>query len=319
MKPLLSLALTALAASRLIAGPFNYTTQALPPDLMVGLRQTGGAQEIVLNLGPVSRFYNALPGTNIAIIEFNSAQLTSAFSSLDAVGFAAFAALKTDTDPDRPIQTLWVTRKRAIIDEQSVPWNRQVSGGLSGAASKIAGVGEKTAVYSSARPAGPNNTATAVVIPAGGSTSYGAFLGNGNFGSFQGKVDNIAPADFTGSGNVLRSDFYEVRVGSGESQYLGYFEFTSAGRLSFNSAGGVTSAPVPNITSISRSGDTTTVSFTTVAGAQYTLLSPGAAGLTVPLGTWTQIGITVAGTGGEVSLADISARVNEFYVVQAAP
>ncbi len=322
MKYRLSLALIAAVAtiSRLAAASFGFQATNVPPDLLIGFRQTGGVSELVADLGPVSRFYSAIPGTNFAIAEFTAAQLADSFSGLDSVGFVACASMRVDLDPVRPLQTVWATRKRSDPATQSLPWNRQSSGLLANSATKISSIGSGAASFSGSNPPGQDNTATAVVLPASYANGYSAYLGSGNFKStFQGNAENLTPSDFTENGGIIRSDLYEIRPGSGASTYLGYFEFTATGALSFTAAGGSAPAPSPTITTITRSGDTTTVSFTTVAGAQYQLLSSGAGGLTGSTGSWTPKGTTVTGTGSVLSLTDTTSDATAFYAVQAKP
>ncbi|HTH50161.1 MAG TPA: hypothetical protein VMB21_21790 [Candidatus Limnocylindria bacterium] len=323
MKYRLPIALIAVATSvsRLVAASFGFQSTNVPPDLLIGFRQTGGISELVADLGPVSRFYGAVPGTNFVITEFTSAQLTDAFSGLDSLGFVACAAMRVDGDPTRPLQTVWATRKRSDPATQSQPWNRQSSGLLANSATKISSIGSGAATYSGSNPPGPDNTATAVILPASYSSGYSAYLGNGNFKStFQGNAENLTPSDFTENGGLLRSDLYELRPGSGQGVYLGYFEFTSAGVLSFTAAGGdIQPAPAPTITAITRSGDTTTVSFTTVVGASYQLLSPATGGLTGSTASWAAKGSSVAGTGSVLTLTDTSTDADAFYAVEAKP
>lgn len=301
---------------------FRFQSTNVPPDVLVGLRQTGGAQELVIDLGPVSRFYAANPGTNIVFDEFTSAQLTSTFSGLDNVGFVACAAMRVTGDADRPIQTIWVTRRRAELATQSAPWNRQSSGALANTATRISSIGSGATTFSTSNPAGDNNTATAVQLPASNPNGLSSYLGSGNFKStFQGNAENLTPTGFTEGGGAIRSDFYELRPGSGAGTYLGYFEFKPNGQLSFTAAGGgVTPAPAPTITGIIHDGATANVTFTTVAGAyQYQLLVPPAGGLGSPLNSWLPAGTPVNGTGASVTLSDAAAGATGFYAVRVQP
>ena len=308
------------ACTRLLAAPFTYQATNLPPDLLLGFRQTGGAQELVVDLGSAARFYSAAPGSSFAVAGFTQAQFTNAFAGLDNLGFAVLGAVRADGDPDRPLQTLWVTRKRSEPAAQSAPWNRVSSFSLANSATRISSIGTGTATYSSANPPGRDNTASAVVLPASHPNGYTTYLGAGNLKStFQGNVENVTPSDFTASNGAARSDLYEIRPGSGPSLYLGYFELKADGSLTFTAAGGSTPAPAPTITAITRAGDTTTVTFTTVTGARYSLLSPGAAGLTAPLSQWTAKGAAITGTGGPLSLTDTTTEADAFYAVRAEP
>jgi hypothetical protein len=322
IRPCLPVAVLIAGAIPALADSFRFNFTNLPPDVLVGFRQTGGAQELVADLGPASRFYQAAPGSRLVFNEFSEAQLTATFSGLDNLGIVACAAVRVTGDADRPLQTLWVTRRRADPATQSTPWNRQSSGGLANTATRISSIGSGTATYSSSTPEGPNNTATAVQLPATYSEGLSAYLGTGNFkATFQGNAENVTPVGFTDQASSIRSDFYEIRPGSGASLYLGYFEFTSAGELSFTAAGGsVSPAPAPHITGIAFEGGSAAVTFTTVAGPyQYQLLVPPAAGLGAPLASWLPTGNTAAGTGSPQTLTDATANSAEFYAVRVQP
>ena len=68
-----------------LAAPFTFQGTNLPPDLLIGFRQTGGVQEIIVDAGPVAQFYSASPGTTVAVSGYILGQLTNVFSSLDGL------------------------------------------------------------------------------------------------------------------------------------------------------------------------------------------------------------------------------------------
>ena len=314
--------LLTVAVSRLVAAPFTFQATNLPPDLLLGFRQNGGAQELVVDLGPVSRFYAAAPGSKLTITEFTAAQFTNAFAGLDNIGFAVFGAVRADGDPVRPLQTVWATRKRTGSAVRSDPWNRVSSFSLANSATRISSIGTGTATFSSANPAGRDNTPTAVVLPASNPNGYSTYLGTGNLkNTFQGSLENVTPQDFASGTEGLRSDLYEVRPGSGESTYLGYFELTPAGAMTFTAAGGNTPVPppAPTLTAITRDGGKSTVSFTTVAGAKYSLLGTGPTGILTPSSQWAVRAAAVVGTGEVMSIVDTTADTDAFYAVLAEP
>jgi hypothetical protein len=319
--PTAALLLT-VAVSRLVAAPFTFQATNLPPDLLLGFRQNGGAQELVVDLGPVWRFYAAAPGSKLTITGFTAAQFTNAFAGLDNVGFAVFGAVRTDGDPERPLQTVWATRKRTGPAVRSDPWNRVSSFSLANSATRISSIGSGTATFSSANPAGRDNTPTAVVLPASNPNGYSTYLGTGNLkNTFQGSLENVTPQNFASGTEGLRSDLYEVRPGSGESTYLGYFELTPAGAMTFTAAGGSTPVPppAPTLTAITHDGGRSTVSFTTVTGAKYSLLGTGPTGILTPSSQWAVRAAAVVGTGEVMSIVDTAADTDAFYAVLAEP
>ena len=66
-----------------------------------------------------------------------------------------------------------------------------------------------------------------------GGNSYTIGVGTGNFGTFQGSVENTTPGGFAASGGVLRSDLYSLTPGTGAGTYLGFFELHGNGSMSF--------------------------------------------------------------------------------------
>lgn len=322
--PFLSTALVLLAGSASVhAAPFLYQYTNNPPDILLGIRQTGGSSELVVNLGTAARFYSAPAGSTFAIREFTPAQLNATVAGLDGVGVAVFGAARSAGDPLRPAQTLWVTSPRADVSTATDAWVRQSSFGLGGTAAKITSVGSGIASFSNLNTPGALNTASAVVTPAGYQNGYGSYLGAGNFkGTFQGTIEGVTPTDFGAGTSPLRLDFYEIRPGSGASLALGWFDFKPDGTLTFTAAGGTdpVPAPAPVITGITRDAvaTTTTITFTTVAGAQYTVLQSPAA-LDATPSKWTPVGTPAAGTGAPVSITVNSDGTSGFFAVQATP
>ncbi len=317
----ISAALTTLTAACVVqAAPFLYQYTNNPPDILLGIRQAGGSSELVVNLGSAARFYSAAPGSTVSISEFTPAQLTATVAGLDGVGVAVFGAARNAGDPLRPAQTLWVTAPRADAAVVADPWVRQSAFGLGGTAAKITSVGSGIASYSSLNAPGALNTPSAVVTPAGYQNGYGAYLGAGNFkGTFQGNIEGVTPSDFATSATPLRLDFFEIRPGTGDALALGWFDFKPNGTLTFTAAGGATQpAPSPAITGITRSGSTTSVTFTTVSTAQYTLLR-APAGLDGAPAAWSAVGSPAAGTGNAVTLTDTNDSAAAFYAVRATP
>lgn len=304
MKTLLpTLAAAAAATVQLAAAPFQYSPTNFPPDLMIGLRKSGAPSEIVVDLGPVSRFRDAAPGATIPIPEFTAAQFGGAFGSSDGVGFAVFSAVRTDGDAATPFQTIWVSRRRTDPSQQSVPWRRQGAGTLGITASRIASIGSGAATFSAGNKPSDANTATAVVLPASNANGYTTYFGSGNFkGTFQGNAENVAPSDFSTLADPVVSDLYEIAPGTGDAAYVGYFEFTPAGTMTFHAPGGQLPLPAPRITGVARDGATTTVTIGSEAGGRYQLLR-APAGVPWPApGAWTPVGAAVVATGTTLQL-----------------
>jgi hypothetical protein len=321
MRLLAPLLLAPCVFASLNAAPFVFSSTNMPPDLLVGFRKTGGAAELVVDLGSVSRFYSAAPGAVIPITEFSPALFSSTLGNPASVAFSVFAAVRVDGDPDRPLHSLWVSRKRTDPSVKSAPWKRQGSGSLGNTGSRISSIGSGAETFSSNNKPGPDNTPTAVVIPSANPSGYSSFLGSGNFkATFQGNAENVAPADFAEGSSPIRSDLYEIIPGSGDSKFLGYFDLTPAGVLTFTAAGGSLPPPAePSIASISQQDSTSRVTLTSSeTGVKYQLLAPPAGQLDAPFASWTPVSSQVLGTGQSITLTAESPTPTAFYRISAS-
>ncbi len=314
--------LVAAGGTHALAAPFLYT----PTDLILLVRQVGNASDLVVNLGSVTNF-NTLPaGSSLPIPQVSLAQFTAAFPNLNGLLWSVAAANRPPANPNFPLQTLWVAAPRTEPATPATPWLRKGQFVQGNAASQIDGVVANAALTSSLIPGGPNNTATSVVLPVAANFPIAPLLGaDGNYvGTFQGKVESLTPDDFDSApDNVARTDLFELLPGTSAAgtlnqpgRYLGTFELTSAGNLSFVVASAA--PPAPTLTGITRVGDVSTVSFTTAAGFTYRLRRTGAEGLTTPISGWTSLG-TTTGTGSTASLQDNSPGGPGFYAVEVTP
>lgn len=312
----------ALFTGALQAAPFLYS----PGDLVLAFRQAGNASDYVVNLGKATN-YNALPaGATVDVASLSATQLASAFPSLNGLKWSVAGANRPPVDTNYPVQTLWVSGPRLDAAVQSPAWLRKGQFVQGTGASQIDSVGVNAAASSSSQAAGPNNTATGVVIPLNTDFAFTPLIGDaGDFlGTFQGNVESATADDFDGDpGNVSRSDLYELVPGTTAAgtlntpgRFLGYFELKPDGTLAFNT--GSTPPPVPTITTVVRAGDGTTVSFKTVTGARYTLRATDASGLGRPVSTWSA-GATLTGNGSVQSLQDDSTAAVRFFAVEVLP
>ena len=296
------------------AAPFLYSQG----DLVLTFRKTGGASDLVVNIGKATN-YNTLPaGASVTISNLLVSHLAVAFSGVNDLAWAVGGANRLGGDPNYPVQTLWVTRARFDPNQPTNPWLRKGQFDQGATAAQVDGVGAKTATYSGNTASNANNSAQAVLIPSN-NLDYGLspIIGNGDYdGSFQGNVQNLTASDFDADfANVSRSDLYELLPGNDTpGRYLGYFEFKPDGTLTFNTT--VPPPPRPTVTNIIRSGDVTTVSFPTVNGATYLLHATDLAGLGTPVSSWS-IGASVSGNGSTLSLADTNSAVIRFFAVEA--
>ena len=302
------------------AEPFLYTQG----DLTLAFRQTGNSYDYVVNIGKATNFNHVPVGQTIVIANFSVAQFTAAFAggfndvNWSVAGNNRYPALNTNL----PENTLWVTRARDPLapGTQSAPWVRFGYFSQASSGGQIDIVGQNARDYSSSVSSNANNGVFGVVLPVSSSYAYTPIITTGgNYGNFQGNIENTIASDFdTDPANVSRSDLYELLPGSGypNGRYLGYFELKPDGTLTFNTL--VTAPSQPVITSITRSGTLSTVSFTTATGVTYRLRYTDAAGLQSPISTWS-IGGSISGTGAVLSLPDTRSTDVTFYAIEALP
>jgi hypothetical protein len=241
------LALSSLAAFGQ-AFPYHDT------DLMLGFRQAGGANTVLVDLGPASQFYNATRSSTFSV--GNSASLYVAagrafggVSPLSGLQYSISGTLRSSANATAqlPTQTLWISRAAPDLATQSDPWVQQSSFGLGNTAAKVQTMGNLAVSYSSVNAASVD--ANTVIIPAADGDSYSRWAGSGTAGNgstgnfnntFQGNAEGTTPAVFTGNDSV-RLDLYQITPGSGDAKNLGYFSLAGSGKLSFTA----TSVPEP--------------------------------------------------------------------------
>jgi hypothetical protein len=308
----------ALFTGALQAAPFVYTQG----DLVLAFRQTGNNRDYIVNIGKATSFNNVPANTTINITNFSYSQFALGFpSDLNGVSWSVVGANRLpDLNPSITNNTLWATKARLDPATQSGPWERFgfYSQGSSGALFDV--VGQNARDYSSSIAASTSNTVYGVIIPTSSDYAFTPVITTGgNYdGGFQGSVENDTAADFTSdAANVSRSDLYELlpRTADGQlGRYLGFFELKGNGTLTFKTTA---AGPArPNITSITRSGSISTVSFTTTSGYTHRLRFTTALG--TPVSTWS-IGNSLSGTGSVQSLQHTTTSANTFYAVEALP
>ena len=310
----------ALFTGALPAAPFLYSSG----DLILTFRKTGGASDLVVNLGKATNYNNLPAGTSFAVSNLLVAHLNSAFSGVNDLSWAVAAANRPPGDPNYAVQTIWVTAPRADVNTPAIPWLRKGQFTQGATAAQIDATGANPATYSGLNTSNANNTATAVIVPVTNDNALSPIIGTGGDydGTFQGNAQNLTASDFdTDPANLTRSDLYELIPGTTAGgtyntagRYLGFFEFKPDGTLTYNTPSAL--PPRPTITNITRTDDVTTVSFTTVSGATYRLRVTDATGLTASVSTWS-IGSSTAGTGSVLSLSDTNTADIRFFAVDA--
>jgi hypothetical protein len=308
-----------LAAHDLLAGNFASFPVG---DVLLCFQKSGGANDLVVDVGPVSTFTNAAPNQRIALTQYSGAQLAAV--GTNGISWAAFAWFDGSVTPAITQWTLFSTSPRPALGTPSQPIPPATASSQHLVANQMApvpaGARDEGVTYTN----NALSTYTAVVEPDNNGDahyvsgqSYSFSMGpNYNFNdTFSGFPTNVTPANFTKSGTVQRSDFYWIpprTSGLGEV-YLGYFEFNTNGAMSYVAY--PTSAPEPPvIQSISRSNNISSVKFTTGTSGTYTLCGTNL--LTAPRGSWPAIAST-PGNGSVSTLQDTNATAVKFYFISA--
>jgi hypothetical protein len=314
-------------------------------DLTLGFRKASPyteAFDVVVNIGRATNFVNQAAGTTSNLTGFNTAQLvTGSFSTYDNLSWSVFADAHNSGVPGYPSGTLWLTTPRDTFGVQSDPPDRALLSEQNVVVGKIESI-LNGAVDISGRLGASNtyNTTTLVREPLNtNSITQGENLANyiagsdstqGTFGdawydenSSPINVENVTGTNFI---SPLQSDLYEIRpVGSldphtsmtdGSAYYIGYFQLNTDGSMTFTRASSSTTPPAPVLT-LTRFGNTSTISFTTTNGAVYTLYGTNISGLAKSVASWPVLGSTITGNGGTTNFTDTTTDAGRVYRVGA--
>ena len=303
--------LTSVAASGVWAGTItNYAVG----DVLVCFRL--GGNDMVVDAGQISTFTSAAPNQRIPITQYTGTQLAKV--GTNGVSWSAFTWLSGNT--------LFVTKPRTSLNSQTTPWPCASSPVQSGTVARMVTIPPgaldelNLLVY-------PVSTPTAVVEEdnSDGNQNYtdgvsyddaltGAYGGDFN-GTFAGDPENTTLANFTTSGSVVRSDFYQMTPTSGHASgtWLGYFEFSTNGAMTYVA---YPSTP-PVIASINRSGTTTTINYTAGLYGTYTLRGTNSLTSGTPMANWPAITTLTSGDTATHTITDTTTDSTRFYTITA--
>ena len=307
-----------------LASPSSYSAG----DVLVCFRKSGGANDLVVDAGPVSTFTNASVNQVIPITQLTGSQLAKV--GTNGISWSAFSWFDNSFLPSSIQYTLFVSKGRTSVGTQSTPW---VQANQSSQRITTLTMGTIPAGAGDCRNYQAVNTDTAVVEPDDSNgtdpnylngQSYRYTLGanldfGGKFTVASDTIECNTAANFVTAGVVARSDFYQIppRL-NGSVKYLGYFELSTNGALSYVAYPSV-AAPtpaVPVIKFISRNGAISSVSFTTGTFGTYTLRGTNSAGFATARTNWPAIS-SIAGNGSILSLQDTTSFDSKFYVITA--
>ena len=286
-----------------------------------------GSVDLEIDIGQASIYYNATPGSTIPITAYNTNQLAAALpeqytgfpGTMNNLGWSVIGDVSPFGDsgnPAIPTRTLWLTAPCPDANTPATPWQRESIYQQGPSALKIETIRNNALTWGPANPSDSvTNTPTVAAISTGNQYCDNPTLGSvGNFGTFQGDVENTTSGSFGYLTAPARSDFYQLEPGSGPGTYLGYFELTTSGTLTFYAAA-VVSYPAPTLTVSNDHAGHVLISFPSTAGATYTLHYTGATGLKTPVTSWTTYGTTITGDGTVKSFQQPISGTATFYSV----
>jgi hypothetical protein len=321
-------------------------------DLLAGFRKTGahqGTNELVVGLGNITNLLKLPIGSTITLSNLPPERLTDAFGSdFTFLQWSVFGAnYNLDTAWVTPLgnfpqATVWYTLARPNPTTRSKSPARLARSAQIGLGNSMWSVGNGANFISSRLPDGINLNNTSNLIREPYQAAYLGnvltfFMGdpqNSSLGDLGGSVINysieqITPSPFAASS---RADLYEVAPAPGfrpvtnyvdpvtgsttSVYYVGYFDLSPAGVLTFNREADTAPPPPPPpapTLSLTISGAANVISFGTTNGATYTLVYTNSSGLAAPLSTWPILGVPILGTGGPTNFVDSTANSDRFY------
>jgi hypothetical protein len=304
--------LTSVAASGVWAGTItNYAVG----DVLVCFRK--GGYDMVVDAGQISTLTNFVTANyRIPITQYTGTQLGAV--GTNGVSWSAFTWLSDNT--------LFVTKARDSLNNQTIPWLAQRSSVQSGTVGRMVTI-PPGAVDELNLLVYPVSTSTAVVeedVSAGnanytdGTSYHDALTGSygGQFdGNFVGNPENTTLNTFTTSGQVVRSDFYRMTPTSGYApgKWLGYFELSTNGAMTY-----VAYPSTPAVlASITRSGALTTITYTTGLYGTYTLRGTNNLTSGTVMANWPAIATLTSGDTATHTITDTTTDNVRFYTITA--
>ncbi|MCC7375544.1 MAG: hypothetical protein IT581_12885 [Verrucomicrobiales bacterium] len=297
------------------AAPLAYTNG----DLLACFRADGGAADLVVKLGGVAEFDGLPVGTRLALNNLSSSQLSAAFPTLNGIAWSVLGVARGNTNlPQYALHTLWLTSPHLTAETLGPVWKRQGPYTQGPIGSQIEIIGAGAATYSSQQPAGPNNTATGVIIDANDPNAYTTLMSTaGNLaGTFQGNVEAATASDFVSASTPSRALLYQLAPATGSAlnsagRILGTLEFAPDGTLSF------TAGPPPvRIADLRLDGDTVVIGFASYSSFAYRLRSTNAEGLNRPTSQWPTDGEPLTGDGSFITLRAPRTSTAQFYAIE---
>lgn len=293
-----------IVGSARVASAFTYTNT----DLLLIFRKDG-FNDVEFNLGSVSNFLGQTTSVQIPVTNWDQALVRGNFNnSFAGVSVALLAATATDDSPRR----VWLTSGSTTATPTDVSGSKwgQIR-------SKIDFIGVQAATITEA-----SATQNYVVSP-NAASSYTQIASSG--GSLDvGTISGLAPS-IVEAAIPAKLRFFEIKANNANPKppatLVGTFDLAADGSLQFTAGSDVVvpsqPPPAPQILSLTRVADVSTISFTTTNGATYRLWFAPASGLGAARTNWTALSATLVGIGASASLTDQTTDADRFYSVEA--
>jgi hypothetical protein len=310
MKKILHLTLAGLAWLAVLATPLARGGTYQDGDVLLIFREAG-LDDVEFDIGTISQFLDHTSGYTAPVTGWDAALATNTFGS-DLTGVSVIVAATTSwTNAGR---TSWLSSSDSVTSVNDVT----PSAWQSGLWSIIDSVGTRPATYNV-----PPASSSAYVIDPGGSyrpASYDYIVTAGGVngtaisqlgGNAAFTVEEVIPGTF---------GFWQIQptnaIPKPSATFVGSFTIDTGGNLTF--VAGAPQTTQPEIVSVARAGSISTVSFTSVASGNYSLVYTNALGGAIS--TWPVVSGPIAGNGGTESLSHTnSADTAGFYGVLRSP
>lgn len=297
---------TVSAALVLLAAPLAHAWTYTDGDTLLIFRASG-FKTVEFNLGNISQFTNVPSGSTITVSGWDLNLVTTTFGN-DLTDVSVILAATTSSYVGSA-RASWLTGSST---SEVVTENSTASSWQSRFYSNINAIGTKPVL--NLIPATSTNAYAIDLSGVDWSASYDYIVTSGGIRAAQ-----IASFGGNASFNVegvTPSSFALWRIAPNvNASYVGTFNITASGVLTFTA--GAATVPSPNITGITRSGDISTVSFTTTVGGNYWLTYTNTLGDSPT--NWPVISGPITGDGTGKSLTHTNSGAAGFYSVKRTP